>query len=170
MLVFFTFSQRWLVSGACPCTPFSFSLHSSSFACAELCFFPFAASGTHIASSAGCPSTLVTHSSSLCGAHRALDLGRGVWWSCCFHDLLLHGSTKLLLVAHKRDLGFFLKNDETPVWSSHTPRGWSLNYSSFSGKKETGTPMPRAAWLLGFKASNSVFVRNCLFLWSVRGN
>lgn len=53
--VFFIFSQWWVVSGDCPCTPFSFSPHSSSFACAELGYFPFAVSGTHIASSAGCP-------------------------------------------------------------------------------------------------------------------
>lgn len=53
------------------------------------------------------PSTLVTHSSSLCGAHGALDLGQGVWRSCCFRDLLLHGSKKLLLVAQMRDSGFF---------------------------------------------------------------
>lgn len=77
--------------------------------------FPFAVSGTHIASSAGFPSTLVTHSSSLCGAHRALDLGQGVWWNCCFHDLLIHGSRKLLLVAQKRDLGVFLNNNQTAV-------------------------------------------------------
>lgn len=70
-------------------------------------FFSFAVSGTHIASFAGCPSTLVTPSSSLRGAHRALDLGQRVWWSCCFHDLLLRGSRKLLLVAQKRDLDFF---------------------------------------------------------------
>lgn len=52
---FFIFPQRWVVSGDCPCTPFSFSPHSSSFACAELFFSICSQWYTHVASSAGCP-------------------------------------------------------------------------------------------------------------------
>lgn len=153
-MLFSIFLQRWVVSVDCSCTPFSFSLHSSSFSCAEClpviiasCFFPFAVNDIETlyllqdVLLSPVPSTLVTHSSSLSRVprgfgSRAMSLVEVLFswptsWASMEIKTALGGSDERFRLF----LSWAEKQSDSSLIQSYSSRlgtGCLLNYSSIS--------------------------------------